>query len=65
MIDRYAPEYWLSRAVEARTIADMFTDERTQATMLRIAQAYERMAQIVRQMEAGLALLEKHSSMDP
>jgi hypothetical protein len=38
------PEYWRNRAEEARAIAVQMTDAHTKATMLAIAQDYEKLA---------------------
>ena len=38
------PEHWRNRAEEARAIAVQMTDPHTKATMLAIAQDYERLA---------------------
>jgi hypothetical protein len=39
------PEYWRSRAEEARAIAEQMVDPGTFATMLRVAEQYEDLAQ--------------------
>ena len=38
------PEYWRSRAEEARAVAVQMTDLHTKAVMLSIAQDYEKLA---------------------
>jgi hypothetical protein len=42
------PRHWLGRAEEARSIADGMFDPTTKATMLRIADGYEKMAEHAR-----------------
>jgi hypothetical protein len=39
------PDYWRHRAEEARAIAAQMTDAHNKATMLAIAQDYEKLAQ--------------------
>jgi len=39
------PEHWLSRAEEARAIAEQMTDSQARASMLRVAQEYEKLAE--------------------
>jgi hypothetical protein len=39
------PEHWLSRAEEARVIAEQMTDPQARASMLRVAQEYEKLAE--------------------
>jgi hypothetical protein len=39
------PDYWLSRAEEARAIAGQMKHSDTRASMLRVAQQYEELAQ--------------------
>ena len=46
------PEYWRSRAEEARAIAVQMTDTHTKATMLAIAQDYEKLAKRAEQRAA-------------
>ncbi|MBV9289697.1 MAG: hypothetical protein JO288_18115 [Hyphomicrobiales bacterium] len=41
----YDPEHWRSRAEEARTIAEQMMDRDAIATMLKVAEQYEEMAQ--------------------
>jgi hypothetical protein len=43
-MDLNDPEYWRSRAEEARAVAVQMTDPRTKAIMLSIAQDYEKLA---------------------
>jgi hypothetical protein len=38
-------EYWRRRAEEARTIAEMITDDFTRETMLNIARQYDELAE--------------------
>jgi len=38
------PDYWRNRAEEARAVAVQMTDAHTKATMLAIAQDYEKLA---------------------
>jgi hypothetical protein len=45
MIDWNDPEYWRSRAEEARAVAVQMTDPYTKAIMLSIAQDYEKLAE--------------------
>jgi hypothetical protein len=44
-MDLNDPEYWRSRAAEARAVAVQMTDAHTKAIMLSIAQDYEKLAQ--------------------
>ena len=46
------PEYWRSRAEEARAVAVQMTDPRTRAIMLGIAQDYEKLAERAEQRAA-------------
>jgi hypothetical protein len=39
------PEYWRQRAEEARAVAVQMADAHTKATMLGIAQAYDKLAE--------------------
>jgi hypothetical protein len=39
------PEFWRQRAEEARAVAVQMTDAHTKATMLGIAQAYDKLAE--------------------
>jgi hypothetical protein len=43
-MDLSDPEYWRSRAEEARAVAVQMTDAHTKAIMLGIAQDYEKLA---------------------
>ena len=40
-----SPEYWRRRAEEARTIAEMITDDFTRETMFDIARQYDELAE--------------------
>lgn len=42
--EQQSPDYWRSRAWEARTVADQMTTEDARETMLRIADRYEALA---------------------
>jgi hypothetical protein len=44
MPDRLTPEQWLAKAAEARVIAATMTDAGNRATLLRIADGYEKIA---------------------
>jgi len=48
------PEHWRQRAEEMRTLADGISDEETRATMLKIAEDYERLAKRAEQRARGL-----------
>ena len=43
--DGYSREYWLARAEEARTLAEIMIETAPRLTMLGIAKCYERLAQ--------------------
>ena len=43
-----SPEYWRKRAGEARTIAEMITDDLARETMFDIAQQYDELAEPAR-----------------
>jgi hypothetical protein len=47
------PLYWRARAEEARTEADQLTDVSAKVTMLRIAEDYDRLAEVARQRAAS------------
>ena len=51
------PRHWRKRAEEARTIADDFGDPKTKEMMVRIAEAYDDMAERAEQREAILAAI--------
>ena len=40
-----SPEYWRRRAEEARTVAEMITDDFTRETMFDIARQYDELAE--------------------
>jgi len=44
MPDRLPPEHWLTRAAEARALAERMHDDEARRTMLRISIDYERLA---------------------
>jgi hypothetical protein len=46
-------EYWRIRAEEARATAESFTDPKARQTMLSIAEAYDRIAELGEQQIAG------------
>jgi hypothetical protein len=41
------PEYWRSRAEEARVVAEQLSDPEAKRTMLRIATDYDRLAEML------------------
>ena len=47
------PQYWRDRAYEARTNARYIRDPETRATMLGIADQFERLARLAEQRAAG------------
>ena len=48
------PEYWRSRAEEARAVAVQMTDPHTRAIMLSIAQDYEKLAERAEQRAGAI-----------
>ena len=48
------PEYWRSRAEEARAVAVQMTDPHTRAIMLSIAQDYENLAERAEQRAGAI-----------
>ena len=49
----YDPEHWRQRAEEMRTMAEDMRDPEARATMLRIAEEYEVLAQCAAKRAAG------------
>ena len=48
------PEHWRQKAEEMRTLADGISDEEARATMLKIAEDYERLAKRAEKRARGL-----------
>jgi hypothetical protein len=44
-LDAYSREYWLARAEEARTVAEIMKETAPKLTMLGLAKCYERLAE--------------------
>ena len=47
------PQYWYSRAEEARVIGEVFPDAEAQRIMIAIADDYERLAEWAAERDAG------------
>jgi hypothetical protein len=47
------PEHWRNRAEKMRTLAEDMKDDCSKATMLRIAEGYERLAKRAEQRASG------------
>jgi hypothetical protein len=58
MPQRYAPDYWQSRADEARAMADQFRDPEQKKIMLGIAQGYEQMARAAERLRQSATILD-------
>ena len=56
--NEYSSEYWLARAEEARTLAEIMKETAPKLTMLGIAKCYERLAQHAQAQAELMARIE-------